>query len=149
MDEILNKYARTASGSLIPILQEVQKAEGFLTKMSIQEVGQYLDIPVSKIYSIATFYNQFRFQPQGKFHIKICRGTACHIEGSTTILKELEKVLGIIENKTTRDGIFSLEIVSCMGACSLAPVMAINGEYFSHLTTAKIHSIIEEYRNYK
>ncbi len=149
MDEILNKYARTASGSLIPILQEVQKAEGLLTKKSIQEVGQYLDIPVSKIYSIATFYNQFRFKSLGKFHIKICRGTACHIEGSTTILKELEKSLAIKEDETTRDGVFSLEIVSCMGACSLAPVMAINGEYFSHLTTAKIHSIIEEYRNYK
>lgn len=147
MENILKKYPKSASSCLIPILQEVQEAQGILSLSTIQEVSNYLDIPVSKIYCIATFYNQFRFRPQGKNHIKICRGTACHLEGSFSILSEIEKILGISDGETTRDGLFSLEIVSCLGACSLSPVIEINGDFKSHLTVEKVRSIIEEYRN--
>ena len=145
--KILNKYPEATRDNLIPMLQDIQNNEGYLSKESIVEVGSYLNIPSSKIFGVATFYNQFRFQPNGKYHIQVCRGTACHVLGSATVLQELEKQLKVKAGETTRDGLFSIEVVACIGACGLAPVIAINGEFFAKVNTASIKEIIENFRN--
>ncbi|MDR2117251.1 MAG: NAD(P)H-dependent oxidoreductase subunit E, partial [Planctomycetaceae bacterium] len=109
-------------------------------------VGKMLNLPASKIYGVATFYNQFRFTPQGRFHIQICRGTACHVKGSAAVLDSLKRELKIEAGETTRDGIFSLEVVACIGACGLAPVMNIDGNFHANLTTQAIPGILNQYK---
>ena len=143
--EVLNKLGEVGRDSLIPILQEIQDNEGWLSDKSLTEVGKYLNLPVSKIYGVATFYNQFRFQPKGKYHIQICRGTACHVLGSSNVQTELEKLLKIKSDETTKDGQFSLEVVACIGACGLAPVLSINGKFYAKVTSDSIKDIIESY----
>jgi len=145
-NEILQKYSDAKRDQLIPLLQEIQDEEGFISKEAIILVGKHLKMPTSKIYGVATFYNQFRFEPQGKYHIQVCRGTACHVLGSATVLEELEKNLKSKAGKTTKDGLFSIEVVACIGACGLAPVICINGEFFGKVTSESLKTIIDEYR---
>lgn len=147
LSNILSEYAGCGRESLIPILQNIQEEEGFLSRQAVVEVGKTLDIPASKIYGVATFYNQFRFEPQGKYHVQVCRGTACHVLGSATVLQEMEKMLKIRAGQTTRDGLFSLEVVACIGACGLAPVISVNGEFHAKVTKEELRGIIDEYRN--
>ncbi len=144
---IFSKYPGGGRDNLIPILQDIQSFEGHLSKESIVKVGDYLNIPSSKIFGVATFYNQFKFQPNGKYHIQVCRGTACHVLGSATVLQELEKQLKVKAGETTRDGLFSIEVVACIGACGLAPVISINGEFYAKVTTPKIAEIISSYKD--
>jgi len=147
VNQILTQYANCGSDSLIPILQKIQDEEGFLSRQAVIEVGKTLDIPASKIYGVATFYNQFRFEALGKYHVQVCRGTACHVLGSATVLQELEKMLKIKAGQTTRDGLFSMEVVACIGACGLAPVICVNGEFHAKVTREELQGIIDEYRN--
>lgn len=147
IDTILEKYNDCGRDSLITLLQEIQENEGYLSEEAIVKTGKKLKIPTSKIYGVATFYNQFRFEPTGKYHIMVCRGTACHVLGSLTVLQELEKTLKIKAGQTTRDGLFSIEIVACMGACGLAPVISVNGTFHANVTAVSIKEIIESYRN--
>jgi NADH-quinone oxidoreductase subunit E len=143
---ILNNYP-VSRDNLIPILQDIQTKEGYLSKASIIEVGKHLGIPTSKIFGVATFYNQFRFEPFGRYHIQICRGTACHVLGSATVLQELEKHLKIKAGQTTRDGMFSIEVVACIGACGLAPVITVNGAFHAKVSSQSIKEIIEDYKS--
>lgn len=145
--EILNKHYMASRDQLIPILQEVQEKLGYLSRESLIQIGEHLNLPVSKIYGVATFYNQFRFQPKGKFHIMICRGTACHVKGSKTILEILEEYLQIKAGNTDHKGLFSLEVVACIGACGLAPVISINGDFFGHITKEGLIKILDECRD--
>ena len=147
VNQILTEYANCGSDSLIPILQKIQEEEGFLSRQAVIEVGKTLDIPASKIYGVATFYNQFRFEALGKYHVQVCRGTACHVLGSATVLQELEKMLKIKAGQTTRDGLFSMEVVACIGACGLAPVICVNGEFHAKVTKEELQGIIDGYRN--
>lgn len=147
IESILEKYDNCSRDSLISLLQNIQENEGFLSEEAIVKTGKKLKIPTSKIYGVATFYNQFRFEPTGKYHIMVCRGTACHVLGSLTVLQELEKNLKIKAGQTTRDGLFSIEIVACMGACGLAPVISIDGTFYANVTTDSIKEIIASYRN--
>lgn len=147
VDSILKKYPNAGGDSLIPILQAIQEKEGYLSEKSVVQVGEYLKLPTSKIFGVATFYNQFRFEPQGKNHIQICRGTACHVLGSATVLSELEKYLKVKAGQTTRDGLFSIEVVACIGACGLAPVISINGEFHAKVTANSMKTIIDSYKN--
>ncbi len=145
--EVLKDFNGATRDSLIPILQSIQDKDGYLSAASVVDVGKHLNIPTSKIYGVATFYNQFRFEPKGKHHIQVCRGTACHVLGSATVLQQLEKITKIKADQTTRDGLFSIEVVACIGACGLAPVICINGEFFAKVTEESIKTIIEDYRN--
>ena len=145
--EILESHSKSGRDSLIPILQKIQDHEGFLSESSVIEVGKKLAIPASKIYGVATFYNQFRFEPKGKYHVQVCRGTACHVLGSATVLEQIEKTLKVKAGQTTRDAMFSIEVVACIGACGLAPVIAINGEFHAKVTEKSIGEIIESYRS--
>jgi NADH-quinone oxidoreductase E subunit len=149
IETILEEHPEAKREDLIPILQEIQENVGYLSEVSIIAVGQHLQLPTSKIYGVATFYNQFRFEPKGKYHIQVCRGTACHVLGSATVLEQIEKQLKIKADQTTKDAKFSIEVVACIGACGLAPVICINGEFFAKVTTESIKEIIENFRNLK
>lgn len=144
--KILVGYPNAGRDSLIPILQEIQEKQGFLSREAVVVVGKILHLPVSKIYGVATFYNQFRFAPQGRFHIQICRGTACHVKGSAAVLDSLKRELKVEAGETTRDGLFSLEVVACIGACGLAPVINIDGNFHANLTTQAIPGILNQYK---
>ena len=147
VEDILTQYPEAKRDQLIPLLQSIQEEEGFISKEAMIKVGKYLKLPTSKIFGVATFYNQFRFEPTGKNHIQVCRGTACHVLGSATVLDELEKNLKIKAGQTSRDGLFSIEVVACIGACGLAPVVCINGEFHAKVTAESLKTIIEDYRN--
>lgn len=147
VDNILKKKPGVGRDALIPILQEVQDAEGYLSKEAVSKIGKQLDLPSSKIFGVATFYNQFRFKPLGKYHIQVCRGTACHVKGSLAVMDRLKRELKVEAGDTTSDGLFSLEVVACIGACGLAPVIAVNGEYHANLVSDDIPKILESYRN--
>lgn len=146
VEDILNEHPNARRDALIPILQEVQECQGFLSRESIATIGNHLGLPVSKIYGVATFYNQFRFTSQGQYHVQVCRGTACHVKGSAKVLEAMKQELKIEPGNTTRDGLFSLEVVACIGACGLAPVIAINGEFYAGVTPDKVRSILKSYR---
>jgi len=147
IDTILEEKPNAGREDLIPILQEIQETQGYLSENAIVKVGKHLQLPTSKIYGVATFYNQFRFEPKGKYHIQVCRGTACHVLGSSTVLDHIEKHLKIKADQTTKDNMFSIEVVACIGACGLAPVICINGEFYAKVTPESIKEIIENYRN--
>lgn len=146
VDQILQNYPSAQRDALIPILQAIQEQEGYLSREAITKVGAHLQLPTSKIYGVATFYNQFRFQPVGKFHIMICRGTACHVKGSAKVLETFKRELKIEPGQTTKDGMFSLEVVACLGACGQAPVIAVNGEFLAKVEPEKVRSILNAYR---
>lgn len=146
LQTIFKKYPDAGRDALIPILQDVQQTLGYLSREAVVEVGRHLGLPASKVYGVATFYNQFRFQPVGKFHIQVCRGTACHVKGSAAVLDALRRYLKIDPGQTTRDGVFSLEVVACIGACGLAPVMCVNGEFHAKLTPESARTVLEGYR---
>jgi NADH:ubiquinone oxidoreductase 24 kD subunit len=112
----------------------------------METISEYLLIPLSKLYGMATFYKALSLNPKGKYVIKVCDGTACHIRSSMVIVSELEKLLGIQVGGITPDGLFSMETVNCVGACALAPVMVINGEYHGKLTPQDITGIINKYK---
>lgn len=143
---ILEKHAQAGRDALIPLLQEIQEVNGYLSHEAVIEVGRHLKLPASKVYGVATFYNQFRFQPKGKYHFMVCRGTACHVKGSARGLDMVTKSLKIAPGKTSRDKLFSLEVVACMGACGLAPVVNINGDFHAKVTPMKLQRLIEECR---
>jgi NADH-quinone oxidoreductase subunit E len=146
VETILKEHPNAGRDHLIPILQEVQESEGFLSQESITKVGKALALPSSKIFGVATFFNMFRFQPKGKYHVMVCRGTACHVKGSGKALDMVTKTLKIQPGETSRDKLFSLEIVACMGACGLAPVVNINGQFYAKVSPMKLQRIIEECR---
>jgi NADH-quinone oxidoreductase subunit E len=146
LDLIVDRYPEASRDALIPLLQDVQARQGYLSREAVIRVGKHLQLPPSKIYGVATFYNQFKFQPAGKYHIQICRGTACHVRGSCSVLDSLRRELQIDPGETTRDGMFSLEVVACIGACGLAPVICVNEQFHANVSTKGIGKIINDYR---
>jgi NADH-quinone oxidoreductase subunit E len=146
IEGVLQRYPNASRDALIPILQAVQEELGYLSRDAVIRIGKHLRLPASKIYGVATFYNQFRFQPQGRNHVQVCRGTACHVKGSAGLLEEIKRELKVEPGQTTRDGEFSLEVVACIGACGLAPVICINGDFHASVTTKSVGKIIDSYR---
>jgi NADH-quinone oxidoreductase subunit E len=146
LNEILQRHPDAGRDSLIPILQEVQEAEGFLSREAVVGVGRHLGLPAAKIYGVATFYNQFRFQALGRYTIQVCRGTACHVKGSLNVLEWVRRHLGVDPGQTTRDGLFSLEVVACLGACGLAPVVCVNGEFHGSVTSDSMAKLLARLR---
>lgn len=144
LDEILAKY-QGMKGALIPVLQEAQNAYGYLSREVIQRIGEKLDIPVSQIYGVVTFYSQFHLNPRGKYIIRVCQGTACHVRGAKAILKALEDSLKIAPGGTTSDLKFTLETVACIGACGLAPVLMVNDDTHGRLTPEALPQILAKY----
>lgn len=141
--EAFNKYAKSRD-NLIPILQDVQDVRGYISKDDITKISEYLGIADSKVYGVATFYNQFKLTPPGHFQISVCRGTACHVKGSLNILNSIKDHLKVEIGQTTRDKIFSLQQVACLGACSIAPAIMINDKFYGHLDVAKTLAIVDK-----
>jgi NADH-quinone oxidoreductase subunit E len=133
------------SGSLIMILQKLQEEYGYLPMDILDMLAKRLNMPIAQVLGSATFYTQFRFKPIGKYLIRLCHGTACHIAGTEKITDILREYLGIQENQTTANGLFTLERVACLGCCSLAPVMMINEQVYGSITPDSIVRIIDEY----
>lgn len=146
LKHIFEKYPNKQREDTITILQNIQNDFGYLSEEHIIAVSRYLNISVNKIYGVATFYDNLRFAPKGKYHIRICNGTACHVGGASVLLKELIKHLEIEPGETDKDGFFSLEAVSCIGACGLAPVIEVNGEYHANVGLYDIKKILDIYR---
>jgi len=143
--KIIEKYPFVRRENLIPVLQDIQDEFGYLTEEAIRELGECLELPTSKIYSLATFYSKFRFVPKGKFHLKICRGTSCHLKGSTHLINLITERLNLKDGETTKDGNFSLEVVTCMGACDFGPVLAVNDKYYTSVDEDKLNEVIDYY----
>ena len=140
LDKVLEQYQGT-EGSLITILQKAQDIYGYLPREIIEHVAEFTGIKPARIYGVATFYTQFRFQPVGKYLILLCQGTACNVNGSKMIEEAVFEELGISDGQTTEDGLFTLNNVACLGCCSLSPVMMVNGETFGSLTKEKVREI--------
>jgi NADH-quinone oxidoreductase subunit E len=147
VEKILPRYNPNKKDGLIPILQDVQKEQGYLTEEAVEKIGKYLNLPVNKIYGVAAFYDQFRFRRAGQFHVQICHGTTCHLFGASTYLKEVEKQLRIKAGSTSRDRRFSLEIVNCLGACNQAPVLKINDTCYPMVTPEELTRIIRSIKD--
>lgn len=143
--KIIRKYPNEKKFTLA-ILQDIQKEYGFIPKEVMTKISDYLNIPLSDIYSMSTFYKALSLKEKGKYIIKVCNGTACHIRGSNSLIEELTDILNIAPEETTEDGLFSIEIVNCLGACALAPVMVVNGKYYGSMTKEKVKTVIDEYR---
>jgi NADH-quinone oxidoreductase subunit E len=143
--EKLKKVLANYSGEreeLIPILQETQDVFRYLPAAAMREIARFLKMTENTIYGVSTFYAQFKLTPLGKKVIRVCRGTACHVRGSSKVLSEMEKQLGIKAGETTKDMEYSLETVACIGACALAPTMTIDGETYGKMTTKKVAEIL-------
>ncbi len=147
LEKILERYPFVQRENLIPILQDIQDEFGYLSEEAIVKVGKYLDMPTAKIFGLASFYHHFRFVHKGKYHIKICNGTSCYSNSNKLIIHELEKKLGIRNEETTKDGLFSIEEVTCMAACGEGPIMSVNDKYYTNLTIYKVAKIIDTYKN--
>lgn len=143
--ELIKKYPAEKRYTLA-ILQDVQNKYGFIPRDAMNYIAEYLNLPVSDIYSMATFYKALSLKPKGRHVIKVCNGTACHIRGSNLLIDELTEVLNIKPGETTIDGLFSVEIVNCLGACALAPVMIVDGKYYGAMTKDKILTVLDEYK---
>ena len=138
---------RNQIGSLIPLLQSAQDSYGYIPEKSIHYISELVDIPAAEIYGVITFYSQFRLKPLGENVIRICEGTACHVNGAKSILSVIQDELKIGVDETTEDGLFTLQSVACIGCCSLAPVITINDETHGNLTTKSLKRILKSYKN--
>jgi len=141
---VLSKYSENDPSALIPILQDIQDIHGYLPEQELKRVSTHSGLPMSRIYGVATFYNQFRLQPLGKYVIRVCRGTACHVKGSFDILTTLETELNIKAGETTKDMLFTIETVACIGACSIAPVIAVGEEFYGNLDAKSVKKLLRD-----
>ena len=145
IDSIITKYGNT-KGSLIPLLQEIQESEGYLSRETMQHVADRTGVGAADIYGVATFYTMFRLKPQGKHTIRVCKGTACHVSGANTIMNALRNELKLTGSEdTTSDKKFTVFEVACLGCCSLAPVIMIDKTTYGKLNPDKIAEIIAKY----
>lgn len=145
VSEILAKYSRRPD-ALVSILHDVQKEAGYLSEEAITEIASGLDIPVSKVYGVATFYTLFSTKPKGQYIIRVCENAPCHVLGAKGIVEALEKELGIPMGGTTSDGKFTLEYTSCLGVCGVAPAIMINEAVYGNLTPERVPLILKEYK---
>jgi len=143
--KIIEKY-KNEKGNLIPILQNIQEELGYLSYSNLLYVSEVLDISLEKIYGVATFYSQFRFNPRAKHKISVCLGTACYVKGANDILEEVKNILNIDIGETTEDNLFSIENTRCLGCCSLAPVLMIDDKVYSEVKKENVKEILDSYR---
>ncbi|MDO6355329.1 NADH-quinone oxidoreductase subunit NuoE [Caloramator sp. CAR-1] len=143
--EVIQKY-KDVKGGLIPVLHQIQNIYGYLPEDVLKIVSQELNVPMSEIYGVASFYSYFSLEPKGEHIIRVCLGTACYVKGAQGLIDRLSKELGIEVGKTTADGKFTLEATRCLGACGLAPVMVIGEKVYGRLTPEDIPNILKEYK---
>lgn len=147
-EELLGQILASYSGrknELVPILQEVQENFGYLPEKVMQDIARFIGVPESHVYSVASFYAQFRTLPLGKKRVAVCRGTACHIRGAPHVLREIEASIHLKEGETSEDLEYTLETVACIGCCALAPCIKINKDVAGDMTPAKARKLFYEY----
>jgi len=146
LEEILGSRDTIESSDLVPLLQDIQNAYGYLPRHVLLEMSRRTGLPASQIYGVATFYEQFYLEPHGKHTIRCCRGTACHVRGGQEMIQAVNRELGISEGQTTEDMRFTFETVACLGTCFLAPVIMVNEDYYGNVKANMIKGIIERYK---
>ncbi len=145
LDPLIEKYKHT-KGNVIPLLQGAQQSLGYIPREAFEKISRETGLEMTHLYGVATFYAQFRLKPVGKNIIKVCHGTACHVQGAENITDALEDSLKVKDGETTEDGLFTLESVACLGCCSLAPVMMIGEETYGKLSRDKSVKVIKNMR---
>lgn len=143
--ELVQKHGKS-EGAAIPLLQDIQEAYTYLPEPVLKEVSEALQVPMSRIFSLATFYKAFSFKPRGRNPINVCLGTACHVRGAPRLVERLQRELRVEKGETTADGQFSLHEVRCLGCCGLAPVVTVGEDVHAHMTSAKIPKLLSQYR---
>jgi len=141
---ILGRYQRDP-GMLVSVLQDIQAEYNYLPKKSLAQVSQGLDVPLTQVYSVATFFKAFSLKPRGRHIINVCLGTACHVRGAVRIKEGIERELDIKPGETTKDFKFTLETVNCVGACALGPIVIIDGKYSGQMKTDRVKPLLESY----
>jgi NADH:ubiquinone oxidoreductase subunit E len=147
--EALIKEHKGRTGALIPLLQDVQEAFGYIPPDSIEPIAEVMNVFPSQVQGVITFYAGFSLEPKGKYVVRVCRGTACHVKGGRSILRMMKKELGLEEGETSPDYQFTLETVACLGTCFLAPTMMVNKTYYGKLSPPKISTVLGQYRKEK
>jgi NADH-quinone oxidoreductase subunit E len=148
IDAIIKQYGGKES-AILAILQDVQVKEKYLPKEALEHIGERLNIPLSKIYRIATFFRAFSLMPRGRHEVVVCLGTACHVRGGQRIVDQCTMELGIRSGETTPDRNFTLETVNCLGVCAAGPVVAIDGQYFGQMSPGKVEGTLKKFRSDK
>ncbi len=143
MEELIKTYL-PHKDNLIQMLNEVQEHYGYVPMHAQKRLSEYLDIPMAEIYGVVTFYSRFSLEPQGKYKISVCLGTACFVKGSQKIMDRLTERLKIKPGETTKDGMFTIEETRCVGACGLAPVFTVNGEVYGKASVQKLDQVLDE-----
>ena len=146
LEKVINKH-EGKPGAIISVLEDIQETQGYLPKEILEQVSEKMKVPLSQLFSMATFYSAFSLKPRGKHTIYVCLGTACHVRGGARIIKGVSKHLGIKPGDTTEDKNFTLETLRCIGCCSLAPVIKVdNDDVYGYNTVDKIHGIVDKYK---
>lgn len=140
---IVNKYNQDKS-FLVPVLQDVQKALNYLPREALDLVSNFLHVPISQIFEVATFYKAFSLKPRGKHQLALCQGTACHVRGVPQIVDHVERTLNLKAGETSEDLMYTFETVNCLGACALGPIMVVNGEYNGKMTISKTDKLLKK-----
>lgn len=147
LEPVFERYKDIVNGALIPVLQAAQDVFGYLPVPVLEAIAERLEVPISQVYGVVTFYAQFHLDPRGKHIVRTCQGTACHVRGASKILDALKENLGVAPGKATDDLQFTLETVACIGACGLAPVLMVDQDTHGRLTPNAIPDILDKYRN--
>lgn len=147
LESVFERYKDVANGALIPVLQDAQGVFGYLPVPVLEAIANRLEVPISQVYGVVTFYAQFHLDPRGKHIVRTCQGTACHVRGASKILDALKENLGVAPGKATDDLQFTLETVACIGACGLAPVIMVDQDTHGRLTPNAIPDVLDKYRN--
>jgi len=143
--KVLKQYQHE-KGMLVSVLQDIQSVYNYLPQDALKQVSTSLNVPLSQVYSVATFFKAFSLEPRGRHLIHVCLGTACHVRGGAKILDKMERELGIKSGETTEDLKFTLETVNCVGACALGPMVIIDGEYSGEMAPDRVKPLIERYQ---
>jgi len=146
IDSIVDSYGKK-TWTLISILQDIQKYDGYLSQEALWRVSERMDIPITRLYGVATFYKSLNLVPQGRHNVTICSGTACHVRGSNRILKEIANFLKVGPGETTEDMEFTLNVVNCLGACAIGPVVVFDGKYYGKMTASKTKDLLNKCRS--
>jgi len=144
VDEIVNRYEGQITGS-VGILQDIQSRYNYLPKEALVHMAKRLNVPLSQVYGLATFYKALTLKPRGKHLISVCMGTACHVRGAARIADEIQRRLNVKVGETTEDSKFTFEVVNCLGCCAIGPVMVVDGKYYEHMSVRKIGPILRKH----
>jgi len=141
---IIEEMSPVTAGDIIPLLQRLQEEYGYLPRELVLDLCERAGLPASRVFGVATFYSQFCLKPRGRHLVRCCRGTACHVRGGRRVLESVERALGICDGETTKDMLFSIETVACLGACALSPVMVIDKTYHGKMTPRRAEQLLHD-----